>query len=249
MAHYGIVGIGEAKTSVVHEGLADILESDPGATFLIHARRNPQGSVGDVYDFLVDNEVPYIAYTKIDDNAPKALLNSAVEVVKDEDPLALIIESSDTILMLWDEKDDEASNRLAIRASGNGRSIKDLSMALTPIVVEDSPEEKPAPAQEEKDTLVAFTRDELMEMSIGVLKRQAKSLGIENAGNTKEEIVGAILGDEQEPVVEAPAKKSLGWSSKEGAIKISISETGELQEITLNVKLLIDSGFLKPSTS
>lgn len=246
MTYYGIVGIGEAKTSVVHEGLADILESDSEATFLIHARKNPQGAIGDVYDFLVDNEVPYVAYTKIDDNSPKILLDSAVEVVKDEDPVSRIIDNANVILLLWDEKDEEASNRLAIRSSKGNRPIKDLTMALTPIVVEDAPEEEPVEKKEEN--LVAFTREELMEMSIGVLRRQAKAQGIENIGDTKKQIVDAILGEEPNDS-NVTKDKPLEWGTKDGALRIRIDESGAIQTLTVDVRTLIDNGTLKPLTS
>jgi len=83
---YGVLGSGSANPKVIHDSLLDLISDDPEAVFVIHARRAPQGAVGDVYDFLVDNECKMVSVHRIDDNAPKALLNASVEVVKTEDP-------------------------------------------------------------------------------------------------------------------------------------------------------------------
>lgn len=204
---YGIIGSGSANTKVVQEGLIDILKSDEDAIFVIHARRAPQGAVSDVYDFLVDHKVPFSAVTRIDDKAPQGLLNFALEVVTNDDPTKTIINVCDEVLLLWDESSEEASEKLAIMSADAGKPIKDLTMALTPIVIEGSPEtvktdviepevsyEKTV-AQDPNETTegTPFTRDELMNMNIGVLRRQAKALGVENIGKTKQEIVDAIF--------------------------------------------------------
>ena len=203
---YGIIGSGSANTKVVQEGLIDILKSDEDAVFIIHARRAPQGAVSDVYDFLVDHKVPFNAVTRIDDKAPQGLLNFALEVVTHDDPAKTIINVCDEVLLLWDESNEEASEKLAIMSADAGKPIKDLTMALTPIVIEGSepvtmdviePEivhEKTVDHDPNETTEgTPFTRDELMNMNIGVLRRQAKALGVENVGKTKQEIVDAIF--------------------------------------------------------
>ena len=203
---YGIIGSGSANTKVVQEGLIDILKSDEGAVFVIHARRAPQGAVSDVYDFLVDHKVPFNAVTRIDDKAPQGLLNFALEVATHDDPAKTIINVCDEVLLLWDEANEESSEKLAIMSADAGKPIKDLTMALTPIVIEGSepvtmdviePEivhEKTVDHDPNETTEgTPFTRDELMNMNIGVLRRQAKALGVENIGKTKQEIVDAIF--------------------------------------------------------
>ena len=199
---YGIIGSGSANTKLVRDGLADIIESDAEAVFVIHARRAPQGSVGDVYDYLVDNESPFIAIHRIDDNAPKALLDCALSITVSDDPTLTVIQESDVILLLWDEKNEESSNKMAIMAHDGGCTIKDLTMALTPIVIGDAEtttEVVPVEVEPEIPELV-FTQEELMNMNIGVLRRQAKALGVESAGKTKQEIVDAIFSTD-DPVV------------------------------------------------
>lgn len=210
---YGIIGSGSANAKVVQEGLSDILKSDKEAIFIIHARRAPQGAVSDVYDFLVDHQIAFNAVSRIDDNAPKALLNFAVEATISDDPTKAIIHECDVVLLLWDEASEDTSEKLAIMSADAGKSIKDLTMALTPIVIEGSTPVEVEPAQIDEPThakvttdtdqdIVGFTRDELMNMNIGVLRRQAKSLGIENVGKTKQEIVDAIFYNE--PVDDTP---------------------------------------------
>lgn len=203
---YGVLGSGDVNPKIVMDGLLDVNGDD--VTFLIHARRNPQGSVTTVYDFLADNEVPFVAYHRIDDNPPKALLSLADDSHKSEDPAKEIITAlkrgNGTLLLLWDEKNPEHSEKLAVMAADAGVPMKDLSDGLAPIIVEGtSPIEEdeeelpiaPKPAKKEEKSLTAFTRDELMNMNIGVLRRQAKAIGIENIGRiTKEEIVNMVLG-------------------------------------------------------
>jgi hypothetical protein len=213
---YGIIGSGSANTKVVQEGLIDILKSDDDAVFIIHARRAPQGAVSDVYDFLVDHKVPFNAVTRIDDKAPQGLLNFAMDVITNDDPTKTIINECDEVLLLWSS--EEASEKLAIMSADAGKSIKDLTMALTPIVIEGSPEtvnmdviepeivyEKPVAHDPDETTEgTPFTRDELMNMNIGVLRRQAKALGVENIGKTKQEIVDAIFYHEPVDGDDAP---------------------------------------------
>lgn len=209
---YGIIGSGSANAKVVQDGLLDITDSDDQASFIIHARRAPQGAVSAVYDFLVDNEMPFDAVHRVDDNAPKALLNCALTIETTEDPIKATIAMCDEVLLLWDESNEEASEKLAIMCADAGKPIKDLTMALTPIVIEGSESVVQEPVQVEEDliepeivyaqppakesAMSPFSRDELLNMNIGVLRRQAKSLGIENVGKTKQEIVDAIFHHE-----------------------------------------------------
>lgn len=226
---YGIIGVGEATASAIHEALADVCKADKKAHFLIHARRNPQGAVPSVYDFLVDNECKFTVYTKIDDNAPKALVNSAVEAHKTENPISDILQNAEEILLLWDEKDEDASKRLAVMSADEGMAIRDLTMALTPIVVDsDEPKEKVA---KEETPVVPFSRDELMNMNIGVLRRQAKSLGLELGRVSKEEIVEAIMFDavnKDMPIIASDIPSSTPVAPQYGEGSLTWIENGVL---------------------
>jgi len=205
---YGILGSGNANSKIVIDGLADVFSDN--TQFLVHARRKPQGAVTTVYDFLADNEASFCAYHRIDDNAPKALLALAEETFTTDDPakemLKALSANKGTLLLLWDEENPESSEKFAIMASDVGVPIKDLTDGLAPIVVEGSApaKEETAPVKvdtEDEYAIVGFTRDELMNMNIGVLRRQAKSFGIENIGRiSKEEIVDIILGEDMPEV-------------------------------------------------
>lgn len=204
--YYGILGSGDINKKIVVDGLLDVNSDD--VTFLVHARRKPQGAVETVYDFLADNEANFIAYTRVDDNAPKAFLELATGVNTIDDPTKMIIETlaknKGTLLLLWDEETPEMSEKIAIMASDAGVTIKDLSDGLAPIVVEGSaPVEEPVQVKEEPEEEVAmsvFSREELMSMSVNVLRRQAKALGLETGRMPKEEMVNLILGDDM-PII------------------------------------------------
>lgn len=212
---YGVLGSGDINSKIVMDGLLDANNACEGtATFLIHARRKPQGAVTVVYDFLADNEIPFVAYHRIDDNPPKALLSLAVGVQTNDDPTVAIITSlkrgGGTLLLLWDDENAEASEKLAVMAADAGVPTKDLSDGLAPIVVESSgAPQVEEPVVEDKEVIstkvnseddhaiVGFSREELLNMNIGVLRRQAKAVGIENIGRVaKEDIVKMILGEE-----------------------------------------------------
>lgn len=181
---YGILGSGDATASAVQECLMDIVDSDKDVIFLIHARRKPQGAVPYVYDFIVDNEVDFVSYTRVDDNAPKPLIEGAKESHKTDDPLMGIIRDSDKILLLWDEQNNESSEKIAIRCADAGKEILDLTMALTPVVVNPS---------DTKTETSPFTKEELLEMPVGVLRNQAKALGMDMSRAKKDEIIEALL--------------------------------------------------------
>lgn len=232
---YGIIGSGSANPKVVQEGLLDITNSDEDATFVIHARRSPQGAVGDVYDFLIDEEVRYDAVHRIDDNAPKILLDRALNITKTEDPVKSILDMCDKVLLLWDEDNPESSEKLAILCADAGKKILDLTMALTPIVIEGEPtmeEHEPVKEVVQEDVQdssdMVFSRDELMSMNIGVLRRQAKALGIENVGKTKEEIVDAIFHNE--PVSDDSVVASIEQVATETIETLNVTE-GQLNWI------------------
>jgi hypothetical protein len=203
--HYGILGSGDVNPKIVVDGLLDVNSED--TVFLVHARRKPQGAVETVYDFMADNEAKFVAYTRVDDNAPSAFLKLANGVNTIDDPAKVMIETlsknKGTLLLLWDEANPEASEKLAIMAADAGVPIKDLSDGLAPIVVEGSEhvEVQQEPVQVEEETtevknMSVFSRDELLNMSINVLRRQAKALGLETGRMTKEAMVALILGEE-----------------------------------------------------
>jgi hypothetical protein len=244
---YGVLGSGDINPKIVIDGLLDV--NDETATFLIHARRNPQGAVTSVYDFLADNEAKFIAYHRIDDNAPKALLSLAQGVQVNDDPAKAIItslkRSGGTLLLLWDDETPEASEKLAVMAADAGVPIKDLSDGLAPIVVEGS-ETVIETEEEETEELVSakppvqedvspFSREELMNMNIGVLRRQAKALGIENIGRiSKEEIVNMVLGEG------APEIASDVHVTQEPQAMVIYTENGSYMTLQVPLKAIKD---------
>lgn len=243
--YYGILGSGDINPKIVVDGLLDVNDDD--VTFLVHARRKPQGAVETVYDFLADNEARFVAYTRVDDNAPRAFLALANGVNTLDDPAKAIIETlaknNGTLLILWDEDNSEASEAFAIMASDAGVPMKDLSDGLAPIVVEGSSAPKeveeeeelpiaPKPEKKEEKHLSAFTREELMNMNIGVLRRQAKAIGLENIGRiSKEEIVDMVLGE-----VELPEVASDVHETQEPQAMVVYMENGQYMTVQVPLK-------------
>lgn len=226
---FGILGSGDVNPNVVKDGLSDALAFD-NVRFLIHARRNPQGAVETVYDFIDEHQVPFMAFHRVDDRPPKALMALTDRVNVIDDPAKAIISvlasCGGTLLLLWDEQNVEASEKLAIMAADAGVPIKDLSNGLAPIHVEN---DDPAPQEtsghsEEPAEMKAFTYDELMGMGINLLRRQAKALGIDKPGTTKEDIAKAILG--HETPTEAPAETNLSGM-------LVYSDNGSLKTLVL----------------
>jgi len=236
---YGVLGSGAINPKIVLDGLLDANEN--ASMFFIHARRNPQGSVTTVYDFLADNEVPFTAYHRIDDNPSKALISLSAGQQTTDDPAKSMItslkRSGGTLLLLWDDENPEASEKFAIMASDAGVPIKDLSDGLAPIVVEGSApiEEvvKEEPKVEEEELSTPFTRAELLNMNIGVLRRQAKALGIDSIGRvSKEEIVDLILGEG------LPVSSADNHSSQEPQAVVVYWEEGSYRTVYLPLKAI-----------
>ena len=187
---YGILGSGSANPKVVQDCLADIVSADNDAVFVVHARRKPQGAVGSIYDFLVDNECAFHIVRRVDDNAPKILIEKSRVDQTYDDPAKYIINVSDEILLLWDEENEEASQSLAIMADNGGKPVKDITMALAPITFKtaDAPEEIPVVVDQETGSVATFTREEMEGMSIASLRRHAKALGLDMSSAKKDEI-------------------------------------------------------------
>jgi hypothetical protein len=110
-----------------------------------------------------------------------------------------------TLLLLWDDERIDEMEEVVFKATDLGIDIKDLTNGLTPIVVEgaeEEPAEKPAPVQVDEVEIEPFSRKELEEMPITVLRKNAKNHGIATDGLSKTQLVDALLGEDGE---EAPA--------------------------------------------
>lgn len=243
---YGILGSGDARSSVVTAGLLDV--NGPETTYLVHVRRKPQGAVETVYDFLADHDANFIAYHRIDDNPPKALLDMAEEVICHDDPMHAILKvlkvQNGTLLLLWDNETPENSEKIAIMAADMGITMKDLSDGLTPIVVEEESSQKeivvePAPKEESapnKNTeAVPFNREELLGMSIGSLRRQAKAMGIENIGQVNKETIVDMILDERTPEVASDIHFTTTVVQTNGTAMLVWYQDGELHNATVSL--------------
>jgi hypothetical protein len=96
-------------------------------------------------------------------------------------------------------------NQLVVKATDLGVNVLELSNGLAPFVVDDESKEETVitetPTPKAEVELEPLTRDELGDMSVGLLKKAAFAQGIADAGGmSKQELVNVLVEDET-PVV------------------------------------------------
>jgi hypothetical protein len=201
---YGILGSGITSKNVIEDALNELgVDND----FIVTCGAKPSESEARVINWLIDMEVNYeIIHAG---NAPAKFIESAsveqLEVNPAREMIRQLAKKKGTLLLLWDDTLVPEMEEICFDAADAGVSILDLTNGLVPIVVDITPEEKTAPVQTEEVEIEAFTRDEMLSMSIGVLRRTAKSQGIQvGTSMTKEQIVDAILNDVPmpDPIIE-----------------------------------------------
>jgi hypothetical protein len=202
---YGILGSGITSKNVIEDALNELgVDND----FIVTCGAKPSESEARVINWLIDMEVNYeIIHAG---NAPAKFIESASVEQLEASPAREIIHQlakrKGTLLLLWDDTQTPVMEEICFDAADAGVPILDLTNGLVPIVVElDEPLEKPKPIQTEEVEIEPFSRTEMLSMSIGVLRRTAKSQGIQvSTSMSKEQIVDAILNDVPmpDPIIE-----------------------------------------------
>ena len=223
MAYYGILGSGNNHSSkVITESLLDIFGRDVDHEVYIYGR-SPTTSERVVYDFLLDREINFCCVTN--GGASKVLKEAAqfVSYVKDGFPEQEIIKemsaNEGTILLLWDEFDEDSMNKIVIAAHEMGVNVRELSNGLTPFIVVDSPgaalpSDDAVPYKEVNEAeetsevdVEPLTKEELSSMNIGLLRKAALLQGIDvDQSCTKDALVDKLIGSAEEPKVDEPQK-------------------------------------------
>lgn len=193
---YGILGTGDVTKGLIEDSLREL--SKNGA-FIVTATARLSASEKRTLTWLRDSETPYTLIH--DGEASDDYVDHAdVVYVFDQSDITtnmikMLRKNKGTLLLLWDENRNAEMESICIQAADAGISILDLSNGLVPISVET--EEKPEPIQEAPVSEVEvepFSREEMLSMSIGVLRKSAKAQGVEiNPYMTKTQIVDAIL--------------------------------------------------------
>ena len=202
---YGILGSGITSKNVIEDALNELgVDND----FMVTCGAKPSESEARVINWLIDMEINYkIIHAG---HAPTKFIESAsveqLEASPAREMVHQLAKKKGTLLLLWDDTQAPVMEEICFDAADAGVPILDLTNGLVPIVVElDEPAEKPKPVQTEEVEIEPFSRTEMLSMSIGVLRRTAKSQGIQvGTSMSKEQIVDAILNDVPmpDPIIE-----------------------------------------------
>jgi hypothetical protein len=210
MTHYGIVGGGKHPQNIIEDGLKDIYHDNADHILYLNCRKGATDSEKRVYTYVLDNTIPFLAVSQ-DGAAPKVLVETADYIVDggasaEHTIIKELAANGGTLLILWDEEDEARMNKMVIQATDLGVNVLELSNGLTPFVLDEAEQEEPitkTPVPKAEVELEPLTRDELDDMSIGLLKKAAFAQGIADAGGmSKSELVNVLVEDEL-PVVSA----------------------------------------------
>lgn len=210
MAHYGIVGGGKHPQNIIEDGLKDIYYVNPDNTLYLNCRKGATDSEKRVYTYVLDNTIPFLAVSQ-DGTAPKILVETADYIVDggssaEHTIIKELAANGGTLLILWDDENEDRMNQMVIQATDLGVNVLELSNGLTPFVFDEATQEETiteTPTPKAEVELEPLTRDELGDMSIGLLKKAAFAQGIADAGGmSKNELVNVLVEDEL-PVVSA----------------------------------------------
>jgi hypothetical protein len=210
MTHYGIVGGGNHPQNIIEDGLKDIYHDNADHTLYLNCRKGATDSEKRVYTYILDNNIPFLAVSQ-NGSAPKVLVETADYIVDggasaEHAIIKELAANGGTLLILWDEENEERMNQMVIQATDLGVNVLELSNGLTPFVLDEAEPAEPiteTPTPKAEVELEPLTRDDLDDMSIGLLKKAAFAQGIADAGGmSKSELVNVLVEDES-PVVSA----------------------------------------------
>ena len=198
---YGILGSGDASDNVIEDALIEIGDDNE---FIVGCPPKPSKGIARAIDWLIDNEVKYAivctegAPSRFIDNASHCEYRSADQI--EQRVLAMLQKTKGTLLLLWDKDKDSEMEKICFDAADVGVLIRDLSNGLSPLWVEsdEQPAQPPAVAERHIPTaeieVEPFSRDEMLSMSIGVLRKTAKAQGLDVKDTmSKEDLVNAIM--------------------------------------------------------
>lgn len=199
---FTVVGTGTVPSKAITESLIDVLEEGDSVGFLWTGK--PTEGQETVYDYVLDNEIYFVMYHEDGTNPPRVFRESEFGVVqKSRDPLAKALEdTTGSVLVLWDDVDqdfDELIGTVWDSVHPAGINLLELTNGLTPIVLEEEPEEVTqakveAPVEEEDEDDeddTTYSKDELEVMQAAVVKRYGARLGLE--GTTKKAIIDELF--------------------------------------------------------
>ena len=207
MTHYGIIGAGSHSKNIIEDGLKDIFATGEDHTLLMACRPKASDSEKVVYNWVLDNNIPFVAVV-MEGTAPKVLLETADYVSHMSGTLELIKElaaNNGTLLVIWDEENSPKMEELVFTAEDLGVRVLELSNGLAPFITEDTPVEVVQERTSQEVEIAPLTPDELNDMSIGLLKKAAFAQGIADAGGMSKDQLVNVLSDTPEVASDAHA--------------------------------------------
>ncbi len=242
MTHYGIVGGGKHAASIIEDGIKDIFTQDLDHTLYLNCRKGASESEKIAYSYVLDNEIPFIAVTS-DSSAPKVLVETADYIVDggssaEQAIIKELAANNGTLLVMWDDERSEEMMYLVVTAIDLGVTVLELSNGLVPILLEDPVEQEPTitetPAPKAEVELEPLTRDELSDMSIGLLKKAAFAQGIADAGGmSKEALMNALMESDE---CELPVVASDNHEVQEPQAMVVYMENGQYMTVQVPLK-------------
>lgn len=195
MGQFVIFGVGNTSENIIEDCLFDLPKD---STFHIYTYRTNLEGVCRVYDWLLDNKAQYVAYHN--NMSPPLLTNSATKVVEAsvDEMIDVAQKSKATILYLWNDKDEAASEKEVTKLIDRGLRVLDLTQGLTPFLIVDNKK----PVNDTVDSLKPVTREEYEEMPLASLKQQAAAHGVPDTKlKSKEQMIEALVSDEETATV------------------------------------------------
>lgn len=194
---HAVVGSGSAPTAVVQEGLRDVVGG--GDTLSLLWLGPPSSTLEDVYDYVMDNEIPFVMYYADGVNPARVFRESEHGVVqKVRDPFKGALQSvanGGKVLFLWNEDADDDQVIPVFDTIETGTLVLDLTNGLSPISVEMEIPEPVEPNlgkdEDEPDEDSDFTKDELEIMTPFAVKRYGERKGC--AAKTKSGIIAELF--------------------------------------------------------
>jgi len=229
MSNYGVLGRGNAKgtgVDVILSGLADAVDPEGDRLHIPWVGKPIPPDMETVYDWVLDNEMPFFMYAENIGDVPKAFCNTGFGDIQEGDPVEMVLKRCTTLLYLWDDDQDGVLGR--IDGSKNSPSlVLDLTTGLIPVEFESDEADIAPPAlpdDDDDDVIGDMTREELAIMPALAVKRYA-SAKLGETFTTKSAAIEALFPDEldeEDPTDDTPVVSSAPAGSD---VHASISDT------------------------
>lgn len=206
---YAIIGRGgTVDSTVIANGLKEVLTEESTVT-IPWAGPSMTQNEGDLFDYLLDFEVPTtIIYEEGDTVHPLLRDVETVTLRKSRDKVAAAAADAETgVLLMWGDDNETVTLMEAVEESRGSTQFLELTNGLEPItllpadqaVIPESPDVPMDEGEDDYDS-TSFTRDELESMTAAAVKRYGARLGM--VQTTKGAIINKLFPEQDLPTVD-----------------------------------------------